>query len=311
MSFRRGTASAFLCVMWLFALGAVAWAAPAEASDQKEEKGFVFYERFEGSSNTLGQVFKLDTSVGYNFNKHFGVDAGIPFYFVRSSGTSSTTGTTTNNGIGNVYADVRFTLNNPIVNYASTLTGTAPSGDTATGLSTGRGTIDWNNHFDRTFLRLTPFANVGVANTVSDTHFFTRPFSTLGMVGHFEGGGSLKIWRFVSAGASAYDILPSGQQKVFSKLIRRQPPASSSMGSAGTTRGRGRRGGGVFENQAETVGTSDVARDDGYSAWLSASPGPVVELEAGYNRSVVFNLNTVSFTVGFDLGYLVRKARGH
>ncbi len=311
MNSRRGMARAFVCAMWLFTLGTAALAAPAESPDQKGEKGFVFYEQFEGSSNTLGQVFKLDTSAGYNFNKYFGVDAGIPVYFVPSSGTSSTTGSTSNNGVGNVYADVRFTLDNPVVNFASTLTGTAPTGDTAKGLSTGRGTIDWNNHFDRTFARLTPFANLGVANTVSDTHFFNRPFSTLGLVGHFEGGGSWKVWRFVSVGASGYDILPSGQQKVFSKLIRRQPSTSPSTASTSTTPGKGRHGAGVFEKQAETVGTSDIARDDGYSAWIGASPSPFVDLEVGFNRSVRYNLNTASFTLGLNLGYFVKKARGH
>ncbi len=314
MSFRRGTASAFSCVMWLLTFGAVAWAAPAEATDQKEEKGFVFYERFEGSSNTLGQVFKLDTSGGYNFNKHLGVDLGIPVYFVRNSATSSTTGTsTTNNGIGNVYAVVRLTLNSPVLNYVTSIAGTAPTGDTAKGFSTGRATIDWNNHLDRTIWRLTPFANLGVANTISDTHFFTRPFSSLGTVGHFEGGGSWSLWHFVSVGASAYDILPSGQQKIFSKLVRRPSSGSSMAGSmGGSSAGRGGRGrGGVFTTQSETVGSADTARDNGYSAWLNLSPAPFLEIEAGYSRSVPLNLNTFSFTVGFNLRHVLRKAKGH
>jgi len=206
---------------------------------------------------------------------------------------------TSHTGIGNAYLDLKFVFQNPAVNYASTLTGTAPTGDTASGLSTGRATFDWNNHFDKTVSGLTPFINAGVANTVSDTHFFTRPFTTLGIVGHFEGGATYEVAPLVRVGVSAYDILPSGQQKLFSKLVQRQT-------AAGGSTGRGQR---TVGSTHETVGTADLAKDDGYSAWIAASPGPV-ELELGFSRSVVNDLNTVFFGIGFNIGSIVRKARG-
>ncbi len=273
---------------------------PADKA-QKEKKGFTFYESFTGSSNTLGQVLKLDTTVGYDLSKHFGVDVGIPVYFVRASSTTSSTGATSQTGIGNAYVDLKFMFPSPVVNYASTITGTAPTGDTASGLSTGRATYDWNNHFDKTVLGITPFINAGVANTVSDTHFFTRPFATLGTVGHFEGGLTYKVAPLVRVGASAYDILPSGQQKLFSKLVQ-----GTSRTTAGATV-QGQRS--SIGSTHETVGGSDLAKDDGYSAWITASPGPV-EFELGYSRSVVNDLNTVSFGIGFNLSSIVRKAKG-
>ena len=61
-------------------------ASGAAAAESEGSQGFTLYERFQGSSNTLGLVTRLDTSIGYNFNRHFGVDAGIPVYFVRPSG---------------------------------------------------------------------------------------------------------------------------------------------------------------------------------------------------------------------------------
>src|SRR5215471_12304028 len=147
-----------------------------------DSHGLILYGRFLGSSNTLANVFRLDTTVGYSFNKYFSVDGGLPVFFVRPS--QSLTGTSSSNGIGNVYAEFRFALPNPVLNYSSVVTGTAPTGDKNRGLSTGRPTIDWTNHFDRSVGRLTPFGNIGLANTVSDTPLFVRPYATLGFVAH-------------------------------------------------------------------------------------------------------------------------------
>jgi hypothetical protein len=85
-------------------------------------------------------------TVGYNFNSHFSVDGGLPVYFVRpSSSTTSSSGLSSSNGIGNVYGQVRLTLANPVLNLISTVSGSAPTGDQATGFSTGHATIDWSN----------------------------------------------------------------------------------------------------------------------------------------------------------------------
>jgi hypothetical protein len=271
-------------------------AAQSSESSPEQEKGMVFYEQFQGSSNTLGRIMKLDSRVGYNFNQHLGIDAGVPFYFVHASSAS---GNTSGNGLGNVYVVLRFAANSPAVSFVSSLTGTAPTGDSAAGLSTGRATFDWNNYVAHTFSRIMPFANVGVGNSIFDTQFFTRPFTTLGLAAHLEGGARLTLFRYLGVGASAYSILPSGQQKVYSKLVR---------GESGSVSARGH---GVFESSHVSVGDPDIARDHGYSAWLDITPSPYVDLELGYNRSISYSLNTFSFGVGFNPRYLARKTRGH
>src|SRR5215470_5144718 len=198
----------------------------AQAAAQADT-GFTSHAEFGGTSNADGQIYEINTSAGYNFNQHFGMDVGMPFYFVRAS---STVGGTSSNGVGNPYIQGRLRFLGPAVNFGSTLTGFAPLGDSRKGLSTGRATFDWNNHFDHSFSRLTPFAEVGIANTIADSQLFFRPYTTLGFNTHFRAGAIYDLWKFLSVGASGYDILPSGQQTVFSKVVHGPNPGAVSHG---------------------------------------------------------------------------------
>ncbi len=201
------------------------------------------------------------------------------------------------------------------------------------GLTTGRVTVDWNNYFGRDFGPVRPFANVGIANTVSDTPYFVRPFSTLGTVGHFEGGASCRVFRFVRIGASLYDILPTGEQKVYSRVVHRGAatgvvPGGGVVMALGTGQGAGSgtgtdtgqgtgpgtgqgMGPGInrteFETQSETIGGSDLTRDNGYSAWLNVSPVRNVFFQAGYTRSVVYRYDTFTFGIGLNFDLPGRK----
>jgi hypothetical protein len=273
---------------------AMAQTAPAPAPAAKSESGLTSYVEFDGTADGDGQAYVLNSSVGYNFNQHFGVDLGVPVYFVRASATS-TTGAFSTNGIGNPYLDLRLKFLSPAVNFGSKLTGFVPVGDSRKGLSTGRGAFDWTNRFEHAFERLTPFAEVGIANTITDSRLFIRPYTTLGFNSHFRAGADYDLWKFISVGASAYDILPAGQQTVFSRIV---------PGSGNTANGSHGR---VFQDNQQTTGSADIARDNGFSAWIDASPGHLVDMELGYTRSVHYDLNAVSFSVGFNLARLYRK----
>ncbi len=272
--------------------------AAVAAETGEEGNGFLLNERIQGSASTLGLITKFDTSAGYQFNHYLAVEAGLPVYFVNpSSSFSQATGTQAATGIGNVYADVRLSLENPLVNYTSLATVAAPTGDKATGFSTGHVTYDWSNLFDRSFGHVTPFVNLGIANTITDTPFFIRPFSSFGFVTHVEGGGSYQLFRRLSVGASVYAIEPSGQQTVVSKLI----PGKNAGGNSGRSHH------GVFETASVTVGSASIARDDGFSAWFSARPSRYATFLIGYSRSVEYALDSVFFGLNFNLSPLVRK----
>ncbi len=293
--FRNPKQCLCLCAFWVaLAATAVGQAVPnAQAKPQGFEPGFASYAEFTGSSNSLGNVFEMTSTLGYNFSTHFGADVGVPVYFLQPS-SSSGGGSSTN--LGNAFLDLRLKYNNPAVNFGSMLTGYAPTGDKTHGLSTGRATFDWNNRFDHSFGSLTPFLEAGAANTVPDSQFFNRPYTTLGFNTHFRGGASFDLWKFFSVGGAAYAIVPSGQQTIFSRII---PAGSSGSGNAG--------GHGVFAVNHETTGSAAIAQDHGYSGWVDANPSGYLDLELAYTHSVDYSLNTVSFTVGVNLGALAKR----
>ena len=266
-----------------FAACAAAQVSPQPAAN--DSTGFTAFAAFGGTANSEGQIYDLVGSLGYDFTPHFGSDVGVPFYFIRAS---SSAGGASTNGIGDPFVDLRLKFPNEHVDFGSKLTGFAPLGDSSKGLSTGRATFDWTNHFDHSFLGLTPFFNLGIANTTVSSTTFVRPYTTLGFNAHFEGGGTYDMGRVFKLGASGYDIAPTGQQTVFSRV----------PGNGQVQHGR------FFNENQQTKGSADIAQDDGFSTWLDATPGRGVNLELAFTRSMHYDLNSVSFTIGFNLKQL-------
>jgi len=304
MSRRLGCSSAVFLI-FLIALNVCA----------QDSEHVTFDERVQGSANALGAVTKLDTSAGYIFNPHWSADVGVPFYFVSpSSSTTASTGASSLNGLGNVYAQIRFVLPNPALNYVTALTGTAPTGDRDKGLSTGHATVDWSNYVDRRFGRLTPFGEVGFANSVADTEFFIRPYTTSGFVTHAQGGARYRLARWMNVNASGYLIEPAGQQTVISRVVTVQKKTTASSTSAApaatktlpTAASAGHSQKPVFETTTVTTGSASIARDRGYSTWLTLGSSRVFNLYVGYTRSTEYDLNTVFYGIGVSL----RKAFG-
>jgi hypothetical protein len=257
----------------------------------EEGKGWTFSGRFQGSSNSDGLVTKADPTIGYGLNPHVQTYFGIPFYFVNGSSTATqqvTSGFVS--GPGNAYVGLRFKVDSDALKFSSIIEGTAPTGDKDKGFSTGRATVDWTNILSYRIKRLTPFGSGGISNTVSDTAFFVRPFSSLGLVSHFDGGTTLQVAPAVHIGASVYAIQASGEQRIFSKIKRTASSASLQKSNR------------VFETAAETIGSSSLTDDHGLATWVGIRAGSNADLRFGYTRSMGYDLNTLSFGIGFHLG---------
>ncbi len=288
---------------------AVPAVSPAVNSSEpkQQERGWLLSVRFEGSSSSAGQVLDLNSATGYKFNRFFGVDVGVPVYFVVPPVTPSGSGSGSGQrfpaatGLGNAYADLRVNLPNSIANFSSTMTGGFPTGSQAKGHSSGQATYDWDNRFERDFGPLTPYVDGGVGNSIEQLRKFRRPFTTLGHLAHFEAGAQVNIWHSFSVTASAYDILPWGPQQVFSRIVPR----------GGVPSGPARHGRRVYETAAVSTVTADQVRDNGYGVSASFSPKPLVDLSVGWTRSVPMGLNTISFSIGFNIASMFHHTPTH
>lgn len=276
------------------ALGASAAADPGATPDE-QGKGFLLLQRFDGSTSSDGKVLQLTSTAGWNFSKSVGVDFAFPYYFIVAPSRPLAK---SDHGVGDVALDLRITLTNPLLNFATIATVTAPTGNTRFGLSSGRATWDWTNRAERGLGNFTPFVEAGVGDSISNvnrrsTLGFKRPFNTLGNMAHFEAGTQIGILGPLSFSVSAYDILPWGNQKLYSRLVQR--------GTTGTTSGQP-----VFLIFPVAAGDASLTRDNGYNASLNLSLLKYMDFSLGYSRSIPLRLDTVSFGVGFNLTPFVK-----
>jgi hypothetical protein len=266
------------------------------------QKGFTGFEEFQGTLNSDSKNFKLDSNAGYDFNKHFGIFVGMPFYFANTqttttqvNGTATTTTTdVTNNGLGNAYFGFAMRAPNKTLDYSSTVTMAAPTGSTSKGFSSGRANADWDNRFEHAFDRLTPFLDAGLANAVPDTGLNTKPFTSLGLLTHLEEGGEFELVKHFSVGGSGYEIVPFGNQKIFSKIVGK--------GQSGSGKGKN-----SFDQSAVSSG-SGLTRENGFNSWVAFDPTPLWRVQVGFTRSATFNLNSFGFNLRMNLG---KAARHH
>jgi hypothetical protein len=272
------------------------------------ERGTLSYVDFGGSSNRSGHILTIGFSLGYQFNEHVTVDANVPFYFVSATDTITTatagtpSTTVTDHGIGDPSFSLLLRFPNRIVDYKTRITTWVPVAEMSSGFSTGSVLVDWTSHFSRAAGRLLPFGQIDIANTVPDTPLFLLPYTAQGFNARFETGSTLALTTIFRPGASFYYVLPSGQQSLYSREVLGTTTAGGGM--SGGMGGHGNQGPGSgnrngFMTQHVTEGI-DLTRDHGFSTWLTANLPHFVDLQIGFTRSYGYDLNTVSFGVGFD-----------
>jgi len=264
--------------------------------------GWTLGARFEGSSSSDGTVYDLGTAVGRNFTRHFGIDFGVPFYFIGtpSSTKQSNPGAASGVGIGNIFADLRLNYPDRFLNFASAIHLTTPTGDTGKGLSTGHATWNFTNHVDHAFGDFSPFFDASAGNTILDTRYFHRPFISFGYNAGFDGGLEYDPGQF-SFTVAAYAVAPWGNQTMISRVFR--CGKSSHCSASGPTTNRKN-----YKNASVSTGGSDLVRDNGFNAGIDFKPASHLDLEFDYSRSIPLQLNIFSFGVGVDLSWLLHPS---
>jgi hypothetical protein len=262
--------------------------------------GWTLGTKFEGSYSSDGAVYDLGSALGYNFSRHFGIDAGVPVYFVTTPTTikKNNPGAVSGIGVGTFFLDLRWNYPKAILNFSSAAHFTAPTGEIKKGLSTGHATWNLANHIDHAFGDFSPFLDFGSGNTVMDTRFFHRPFITFGYNAQFNGGVEYDPGKF-SFSASAYDVAPWGNQTVISRVFRCSSAAKCS--SSGATKNRK-----SFTSASVSTGAADLVRDNGFNAGIDYKPVGYIDLEFDFSRSVPLQLNSYSFGIGVDVSWVLR-----
>jgi hypothetical protein len=281
---------------------------PPAPKEEAVTVGPTAFVEVQGSRSSLGIVTNLDTSLGYQLTKHITMDIGLPIFYVRSPFALVTTHDwETNTLLGDPYLDVRYSRTFSGAKVTSILTGTFPASGQNRVFTTGRVGVDLFNHIEskKALMGFKPFLNAGAANQTINRYYFPRPYSlarpfqSLGFIADFEGGLSYRIHHDYNLGASMYALEPGGHQKVFSRLIT---PGSSVVGDGSFNR--------LFDSAFETIGTSVIAHDNGYSGWLEITRFRNVNLQFGFTHSVHYRLDTASLAVTFDATTALRELTG-
>jgi hypothetical protein len=250
---------------------------PQTLPDQPTFHGFNAYESFSGLITQSGALLKLDSSVGYDFNRNFGIFAGVPLYFTNSFDPASSSGALRATGMGDAYVGAELYTFSKLVRYSTSITVGMPTGSVAKGFSPGTVTADWNNRFRRSFGKLTPQFSVGMGNTLGvaigglpSSALVDGSLAATGAFVHIEEGADFDLTRRVYVGGEGYHVLPFSQ------------------GSAGDF--------------------SSIVRENGFDTWLGFQQNSVLSTEAGYSRSTTFALNSFSFRVGVNVGRMVHRS---
>ena len=289
------------CACFLIAmLFAVASAARAQALPSgRANRGIKLYETFAGSSSSSGSVFNMTNTLGYDFTGHLGVDISLPIYFVRPPGNSGFAGSAA--GVGNPSMDAHLTLELPLVDYSPTATVTFPTASITKGYSTGSVTYDLDNRFEHDFSRVTPFFDVDVGNSLNNGSSAARrrqiqqPYITLGKVANFMIGSDVHLADRWTVSADVYDVVPWGPQTVLSRIV---PPGMVGNG------GKHNRSFEIFQQQD---GGAELVSDDGADASVAFSPTHSIDLTLAFDRSFHYALNTISFSVGFNISQILSR----
>lgn len=225
-------------------------------------------------------------ALGYSPNSHFSTDITIPIYLYRLAESRSANPRPNAELVnqrgepGDMVFGFHFLFNPKLVDYLATISATAPTGDEVYGLTSGRATFDFANHFEHNFEHISPTLEIGVGDsTTLVNRLVQKNYTSLGPLAHFQVGASLPLWRGVSFDLSAYEQLPIGDQKIYTSTTRRKVTTTVVTGH-------------------------NVSEDNGLTASFDVPLDGHTTLSTYYNRSLRLHDDVVSI----GLTYVLRAA---
>ncbi len=268
--------------------------------------GITAFVQTQYSANLIGTVLVFDADLGYGLTNHLSADIGVPVIFTRNPFSPVTDHDYYWSALlGEPYLDLKYTGTYHAVSYTSVLTGTGPVASEDRIYTTGRFGVDWFNHMEEQVGPIVPFLNIEGSNGAVNRFVMPRPFEearlyqSLGLLGDAEGGFEYTInnrfVRGVKIGASAYLQAGGGPQKMYSRLVF---PYSSLAGDGHHDR--------YWDSSFETVGSSVITRDNGFSVWMDLKPLTNIDAQLGYTRSVHYDMDMYTAMFNFDLSQFIK-----
>ena len=232
--------------------------------------------------SVVGWSTLFTPTIGYSFNDIFSVDATLPIYMYRLAESLSARPrrnqqlVNQRGELGDLVMELHAQFVPPLFQYQITAAISAPTGDEDYGLTTGRATFDVNNHFERTFRRLTPNLELGIGDSSTLVNrIVSKNYTTLGPLAHFQTGIGLTLPRDLFFESDVYEQLPIGDQKIY---------------------GPSRRG------KATIVTGHNVSEDNGFTSSLDLPIDRHTTLTGYYSRSLRLRIDSV----GIGLTYVLR-----
>jgi hypothetical protein len=282
---------------------AVSFVAAQSAPPSANVSGWYSAFAFGASHDTDGWNNELGSTFGYDVDRHWALESGVPLYFVIPSSSVSTT-TTTSTGsytaLGDAFVRAKYDPRWQTVRYNASITATAPTGNRTHGISSGHATWNWDNKVETDFGPVSPYLQASLANTLANTLSYQRAFTTYGFVSQQKGGLSFDLGKGISLDTNYYNVAPLADQTIFSHVRGK----GSSNATAGASTGHGNGKNRVFEDNAVISGSSSLAKDHGFGAGISANPTKRTEWSVDYNRSIAYQLNTISTTISYRFGHV-------
>lgn len=220
-------------------------------------------------------------AVGYNFSEVFSIDATIPIYMYRLAESRSTHPKPTaelvnqRGELGDVVLGFHAQFIPNLFQYQLTGLVTAPTGDEAYGLTSGRVTFDLSNRFERTFGRITPNLEIGAGDSSTLVNrTVTKNYTSLGPLAHFQVGLGFDLFRGISFETDAYEQLPIGDQKIYGPSRKGKPTV--------------------------VIGYH-VTEDNGFTNLLEVPLNRQVTLSGYYSRSLRIHTDTAAMGITYVL----------
>ena len=231
--------------------------------------------------SVTGWATLADPAISYSFNDIFSVDATIPIYIYRLAESRSTDPNpdarlvSQRGELGDLIFGLHAQFIPALFQYELTGLVTAPTGDEAYGLTTGRVTFDISNLFERTYRRYTPSLEIGAGNsTTLVNRIVNKNYTSLGPLAHFQAGVAIELPFRSTFETDLYEQLPIGDQKVYS-------PSRN--------------------GKATVVQGYNVTEDNGFTNVLSIAIDRHTTLSGYYNRSLRRHTDTTAISITYVL----------